>query len=175
MRHASTAGKACLAPTMCASRMHPKSTSSCFALRAPQPYIYQRFTVVGVHEHPQGVFLLRCPKFVARIRSPNFDRCHSLLLAVSAAGGARNRPRIRSARTSLTAAQPRPPVGGLAMTKTIVFVLSSKVRCCHSEERKRRRILARAHRALQQLHSNKILRCAQNDRTDHQIERDIML
>ena len=36
--------------------------------------------------------LLRCPKFVARIRSPNFDRGHSLLLASSATGGARNRP-----------------------------------------------------------------------------------
>ena len=36
--------------------------------------------------------LLRYPKFVARIRSPNFDRCQSLLLAVSATGGARNRP-----------------------------------------------------------------------------------
>ena len=36
--------------------------------------------------------LLRCPKFFARIRSQNFDRCHSFLLAFSATGGARKRP-----------------------------------------------------------------------------------
>ena len=36
----------------------------------------------------------RCPKFFARYRSQNFDRCHSFLLASSAAGGARNRPRF---------------------------------------------------------------------------------
>ena len=34
----------------------------------------------------------RCPKFFARIRSQNFDRCHSFLLASSATGGARKRP-----------------------------------------------------------------------------------
>ena len=34
----------------------------------------------------------RCPKFFARIRSQNFDRCHSFLLAFSATGGARKRP-----------------------------------------------------------------------------------
>ena len=39
-------------------------------------------------------FLLRCPKFFARYRSQNFDRCHSFLLAFSAAGGARKRPRF---------------------------------------------------------------------------------
>ena len=39
-----------------------------------------------------GNLLLWCPKFVARYRSPNFDRCHSLLLAVSATGSARKRP-----------------------------------------------------------------------------------
>ena len=36
----------------------------------------------------------RCPKFFARYRSQNFDRCHSFLLAFSAAGGARKRPRF---------------------------------------------------------------------------------
>ena len=36
----------------------------------------------------------RCPKFFARYRSQNFDRCHSFLLASSAAGGARKRPRF---------------------------------------------------------------------------------
>ena len=36
--------------------------------------------------------LLRCPKFFARMRSQNFDRCHSFLLASSATGGARKRP-----------------------------------------------------------------------------------
>ena len=34
----------------------------------------------------------RCPKFFARYRSQNFDRCHSFLLASSATGGARKRP-----------------------------------------------------------------------------------
>ena len=34
----------------------------------------------------------RCPKFFARIRPQNFDRCHSFLLASSATGGARKRP-----------------------------------------------------------------------------------
>ena len=34
----------------------------------------------------------RCPKFFARMRSQNFDRCHSFLLASSATGGARKRP-----------------------------------------------------------------------------------
>ena len=34
------------------------------------------------------------PKFFARYRSQNFDRCHSFLLAFSAAGGARKRPRF---------------------------------------------------------------------------------
>ena len=34
----------------------------------------------------------RCPKFFARKRSQNFDRCHSFLLAFSATGGARKRP-----------------------------------------------------------------------------------
>ena len=41
---------------------------------------------------PPRHVLLRCPKFFGRIRSKNFDRCHSLLLAVSAAGSARKRP-----------------------------------------------------------------------------------
>jgi hypothetical protein len=36
--------------------------------------------------------LLRCPKFVTRLRSSNFDRCHSFLLTSSAPGGARKRP-----------------------------------------------------------------------------------
>ena len=36
--------------------------------------------------------LLRCPKFAACLRSPNFDRCHSFFLASSAPGGARKRP-----------------------------------------------------------------------------------
>ena len=36
--------------------------------------------------------LLRFPKFVARLRSPNFDRCHSFFLALPAPGGARKRP-----------------------------------------------------------------------------------
>ena len=35
---------------------------------------------------------MRYPKFFARIRSQNFDRCHSFLLASSATGGARKRP-----------------------------------------------------------------------------------
>jgi len=38
--------------------------------------------------------LLRCPKFVARYRSQNFDRCHSLRLAFSATGSARRRPHL---------------------------------------------------------------------------------
>ena len=42
--------------------------------------------------------LLRCPKFVARLRSPNFDRCHSFLLASSAPGGARKRPQLLTPR-----------------------------------------------------------------------------
>ena len=42
--------------------------------------------------------LLRCPKFVARYHSPNFDRCHSFLLASSAPGGARKRPQLLTSR-----------------------------------------------------------------------------
>ena len=38
--------------------------------------------------------LLRCPKFFARSRSQNFDRCNFLLLASSATGSARKRPRF---------------------------------------------------------------------------------
>ena len=40
--------------------------------------------------------LLRYPKFVTRVRSSNFDRCHSFLLALSAAGSARKRPHFES-------------------------------------------------------------------------------
>ena len=48
---------------------------------------------------------LRCPKFFARIRSQNFDRCPSFLLASFAADGARKRPPLHKGallvRTSL--------------------------------------------------------------------------
>ena len=39
-----------------------------------------------------ATLLLRYPKFLVRVRSRNFDRCHSFLLASSATGGARKRP-----------------------------------------------------------------------------------
>ena len=51
----------------------------------------------------------RCPKFFARYRSQNFDRCHSFLLASSAAGGARKRPRF--AKRSPGTRGDHPPFG----------------------------------------------------------------
>ena len=39
--------------------------------------------------------LLRYPKFFCSLSLANFDRCHSLCLALSAPGGARQRPLLR--------------------------------------------------------------------------------
>ena len=51
---------------------------------------------------PPRYVLLRCPKSFARCRSQDFDRCHSFLLAASAAGGARKRPRFGNPPCMLT-------------------------------------------------------------------------
>ena len=70
--------------------------------------------------------LLRCPKFFARMRSQNFDRCHSFLLASSVTGGARKRPPFHKGALGTGDADCRVgPVGLLAMTTV----------SCHSEER----------------------------------------
>ena len=70
--------------------------------------------------------LLRCPKFFARIRSQNFDRCHSFLLASSVTGGARKRPPFHKGALGTGDADCRVgPAGLLAMA--MVF--------CHSGER----------------------------------------
>ncbi len=68
----------------------------------------------------------RCPKFFARMRSQNFDRCHSFLLASSVTGGARKRPSFHKGALGTGDADCHVgPVGLLAMTTV----------SCHSEER----------------------------------------
>ena len=63
------------------------------ALRAPAPVVPKAWPPPTKRRWRLGR-RSRCPKFFARYRSQNFDRCHSFLLAFSAAGGARNRPRF---------------------------------------------------------------------------------
>ena len=61
------------------------------ALRAPAPVVPKAWPPPTKRRWRLGR-RSRCPKFFARIRSQNFDRCHSFLLASSATGGARKRP-----------------------------------------------------------------------------------
>ena len=61
------------------------------ALRAPAPVVPKAWPPPTKRRWRLGR-RSRCPKFFARYRSQNFDRCHSFLLAFSAAGGARKRP-----------------------------------------------------------------------------------
>ena len=69
----------------------------------------------------------RCPKFFARIRPQNFDRCHSFLLASSATGGARKRPPLHKGAFRTGDADCR-VASLLAMTVLIL---------CHSEKAQR--------------------------------------
>ena len=71
--------------------------------------------------------LSRCPKFLARIRAQNFDRCHSFLLASSATGGARKCPPFHKGALGTGDADCR-VASLLAMTVLIL---------CHSEEAQR--------------------------------------
>ena len=72
--------------------------------------------------------LLRCPKFFARIRSQNFDRCHSFLLAFSATGGARKRPPLHKGAFGLRAAAPRKTRGRHAGSAGLMGGFAGKIR-----------------------------------------------
>ena len=71
--------------------------------------------------------LLRCPKFFARMRSQNFDRCHSFLLASSATGGARKRPPLHKGAFRT----------GDADCRVASLLAMTVLNLCHSEEAQR--------------------------------------
>ena len=71
--------------------------------------------------------LLRCPKFFARMRSQNFDRCHSFLLASSATGGARKRPPLHKGAFGT----------GDADCRVASLLAMTVLNLCHSEEAQR--------------------------------------
>ena len=69
----------------------------------------------------------RCPKFFARIRPQNFDRCHSFLLASSATGGARKRPPLHKGAFRT----------GDADCRVASLLAMTVLNLCHSEEAQR--------------------------------------
>ena len=104
--------------------MIPGSNPS-VALRAPAPVVPKAWPPPTKRRWRLGR-RSRCPKFFARMRSQNFDRCHSFLLASSVTGGARKRPSFHKGALGTGDADCHVgPVGLLAMTTV----------SCHSEER----------------------------------------
>ena len=95
------------------------------ALRAPAPVVPKAWPPPTKRRWRLGR-RSRCPKFFARMRSQNFDRCHSFLLTSSVTGGARKRPPFHKGALGTGDADCHVgPVGLLAMTTV----------SCHSEER----------------------------------------
>ena len=96
------------------------------ALRAPAPVVPKAWPPPTKRRWRLGR-RSRCPKFFARIRSQNFDRCHSFLLASSATGGARKRPPLHKGAFRT----------GDADCRVASLLAMTVLNLCHSEEAQR--------------------------------------